>query len=207
MQFLDIILIVLLAAALVSGIKRGFVYKIGTFVGLLLGIWFASRWTPFVTELFGGSVVMTIIVFLFILSLVSKLFGIVAWFIDKVFKIVALIPFLTTFNRVLGGILGVVTMSFILSATLYLAEAVSSAENVQQSAEQLEQDNSISSVIHDSQTAQALLQLSVFYEPLLSEKLNDILEAKDDDEKDEDGESDSNVKEEKEVEKGKNKQE
>ncbi|PJA94098.1 MAG: hypothetical protein CO132_00170, partial [Candidatus Kerfeldbacteria bacterium CG_4_9_14_3_um_filter_45_8] len=104
-MILNIIIIVWLGISLFSGLKLGFVYKAGTTIGFIFGVWLSSRWTPGVASWLGGSPLTVALVFLFFLSIMSKLFGGVAWLLDKVFKILALLPGLKSFNRVLGGLL------------------------------------------------------------------------------------------------------
>lgn len=120
MFWLDIIFLIWLASSALGGFKMGFVYKLGSFIGLVFSIYLAVRWTPGVIEYFGWGVFATITVFLILLSLLSKLFGIVAWGIDKVFHIVYIIPFVKTFNRLLGAALGVVVTIIIISAGIAL---------------------------------------------------------------------------------------
>ena len=120
MFWLDIIFIIWLACSALGGFKMGFVYKLGSLIGLIISIYLAVRWTPGVIEYFGWGVFATITVFLILLSLLSKLFGIIAWGIDKIFHIAYIIPFLKTFNRLLGAALGVVVTILIISAGIAL---------------------------------------------------------------------------------------
>lgn len=106
MNWLDIVLLVWLLVALVMGTRAGFVYAAGRLLGLILGIWLAGRWTPNLASAFGTNTVVTVVIFLVLLSLLTKIGGLLAWIADKFFKILTIIPFLKTFNKVFGGVLG-----------------------------------------------------------------------------------------------------
>ena len=55
------------------------------------------------------------------IALVNRLIGLVFWIIEKIFKIVAVIPFLKTFNALLGGLLGFLEGIVVVGGTLYIA--------------------------------------------------------------------------------------
>lgn len=158
MHWLDIVLIVWLAASLISGARAGFIYKLGTFVGFIAGVWLSSRWTPEIAPSFGSGPVVTVVVFLVMVSLVSKLFGLAAWIVDKVFKVIAIIPFLKTFNRVLGGLLGVFITMFLISAGVYVADLFS-------------RGGSVSQTIDQSRVARGLGSFSFVYAPFIADSL------------------------------------
>jgi uncharacterized membrane protein required for colicin V production len=162
MNWLDIILIIWLISSLFSGFKMGFIYKLGSLIGLVAGLWVSSRFTPSVATWFGGGVFASMSAFFFLLSLTSHLFGLLAWGADKLFSIVRIIPFVTTINRALGAVLSVVVTAFFLSASLYVLSA-------------LPIQTGLESTIAESRIAQAVLKLSVLYKPVLSSKLEDYL--------------------------------
>ena len=131
MFWLDIIFIIWLASSAIGGYKMGFIYKLGSFVGLVISVYLAVKWTPGVIEYFQWGVFATITVFLILLSLLSKLFGIIAWGIDKVFHIVYIIPFTKTFNRLLGAALGVLITILIISAGVAVSNVFAFYEPLQ----------------------------------------------------------------------------
>jgi len=96
---------------------------------------------------------------LVILSIVSKLFGVLAWLIDKVFKLLSIIPFLKTFNRVLGGLLSVVITIFVISAVSFVANAFS-------------HNGTVSTTVNQSVVASSVMPLSVLYAPLIADSLD-----------------------------------
>lgn len=115
MHWLDVFLLFWLLIALYMGTRAGFVYATGRLIGLALGVWLAGRWTPGLASAFGSHAVITVIVFLILLSLITTLGGLLAWVVDKFFHILTIIPFLKTFNKVFGGILGVCISAIIIS--------------------------------------------------------------------------------------------
>ncbi|MBI2411138.1 MAG: CvpA family protein [Candidatus Kerfeldbacteria bacterium] len=166
MTTLDIALILWLTLSFFSGFRMGFIYKAGTVIGFGIGIIFASQYTPLLVGVH-TSPLKTAAVFFLILSLVSKCCGLIAWFINKLFNIIAIIPFLKTFNRLLGGVLGVMLSCFIASSVLFIAQSV--VEN-----QDMPGTSGIGTAIAKSTVSQRLLKLSIFYQPLLSEKLEDF---------------------------------
>ena len=58
--------------------------------------------------LFGSEVLANVIGFLLVFIIVNRAIAFLFWLIDKIFNIIAIIPFLKTFNRLLGGLLGLV---------------------------------------------------------------------------------------------------
>lgn len=115
MHWLDVVLLFWLLLSLYMGTRAGFVYASGRLVGLVLGVWLAGRWTPGLASAFGSNPVTTVIVFLVLLSLIAKLGGLLAWVVDRFFRILTIIPFLKTFNKVFGGLLGLVISIVIIS--------------------------------------------------------------------------------------------
>lgn len=138
MHWLDIVLLVWLLVALVMGTRAGFVYAAGRLIGLIVGVWLAGRWTPQLSSAFGTNTVTAVIIFLVLLSLLTKLGGLLAWVADKFFRILTIIPFLKTFNKVFGGVLGLLISIIIISigvlgVQLFASETVVS-ETVSESA-------------------------------------------------------------------------
>lgn len=162
MNWLDVILVLWLISSAISGLRMGLVYKLGTLVGLIAGLWISSRYTPSVATWLGGGVFASISAFFLLLSITTKIFGLLAWSADTLFSIVRIIPFVTTVNRVLGAALSVVISALFLSASLYVLQA-------------LPISTSLDTTIEESGVSKGLLKLTVFYKPLLSEKLEDYL--------------------------------
>lgn len=114
MPFVDIILVILLLGFLVNGYRRGFILTAGQLIGILIGLFSARLWTPFVlgrlTPFFGEHngwpyLIVFILIFIFVDQVVALIFRI----INALFKILTIIPFLATINSILGALLGLVS--------------------------------------------------------------------------------------------------
>ncbi len=123
MQTIDIILLAVIAIFGILGFIFGFIHTFGALFGTVLGIYLASRyygvmadWLMGVTGWQGNTarVVMFIIAFI----LINRLVGIVFFFLEKIFNILRFIPFVRSFNRLSGLVLGlgegIITLGFII---------------------------------------------------------------------------------------------
>ena len=121
MNSADIILLSIIVAFGLVGFFFGFIHTLGSLLGTVLGVYLASRyysvmagWLMSVTGWQGNTtkVVMFIIAFF----LITRLVGIVFFFIEKIFNVLKFLPFVKTFNRFIGLILGlsegIVTIGF-----------------------------------------------------------------------------------------------
>ncbi len=119
MTFLDLILLLGVFTFVIFGLWWGFIHAVGALVGNIFGVLVAGHYVAAGT--FGTSGWARVIAFIVIMVLVNRVIGIVFWVIEKIFKIVAIIPFLTTFNRLLGGLLGFIEGTIIVGGALYIA--------------------------------------------------------------------------------------
>ncbi len=131
MNILDWAIVIWLVVAFLSGAKLGLVYRIGHFVGLVVGIWLAFTYGGEIVAWFGGGIYTTITVVLVLISGVSALGGILAKTLDKVFGIFSWIPFLRTANAILGGILSLIINIVVLSIMFGLAITLFTADDTQ----------------------------------------------------------------------------
>lgn len=119
MNILDIIFLIPLLFALYRGFKRGMVYMIAAVVSLVLGIFGAIQFRPMFASLLDSVFTidpMHINVIAFAVAFVSIVIvvNVVAYFVDKLIKAVAL----NFVNRVLGMVFGVVVTAFVISIIL-----------------------------------------------------------------------------------------
>jgi hypothetical protein len=70
---------------------------------------------------FGNVNLARVVMFFIIMILVNRLIGLVFWIIEKIFKIVAVIPFLKTINALAGGLLGFLEGIVVVGGSLYIA--------------------------------------------------------------------------------------
>jgi uncharacterized membrane protein required for colicin V production len=125
MPILDIFIIIILLCFLVAGFRFGFIQAIGALIGLIVGTFLAMLYydtlANFSLSLFLGNLkIAKIVCFIFILILTSQIIGFIFYIINKIFNIIAIIPFLKTFNRLLGGIFSLIEGILILGVILYL---------------------------------------------------------------------------------------
>ena len=123
----DYIILAVLFFFVWMGFWSGFIRTVGSIIGLFLGVVAASHYY----EKFAGFFQFLFLVgmsqvsaFVLIVIAVSKLTGIVFWIIDKLFKIISIVPFLKTFNRLLGAGLGFIEGVLFLSVVLVFASKI-----------------------------------------------------------------------------------
>lgn len=124
MTHLDIILLIILGGFTLFGLWFGFLHAIGSLIGTVVGAFVASHyyepisnWTLSVTG--GNPNIVKFIVFIIIFIIANRLVGFVFWLIEKIFSILKIIPFLSTINRLLGGLLGLFEGVLVIGLTLF----------------------------------------------------------------------------------------
>lgn len=106
MTILDWILIIILIGFVLSCMKQGLIYSFGSFLGLFLGTFIAGRFYDNLAVIFGGGNWSKVISFIIIFTIVSNLVGLIFYIINKIFKILTVIPFLGLINHLGGAIFG-----------------------------------------------------------------------------------------------------
>lgn len=108
MPIIDVVLICVVIVFTVLGFAFGFLHTLGSLIGALAGIFLGSRVSESLSDKYGflqsgsGQVTMFIVIFL----VVSRLVGIVFWFAQKAWGVLAWIPLAGVADRMLGGIIG-----------------------------------------------------------------------------------------------------
>jgi uncharacterized membrane protein required for colicin V production len=126
MNIIDVSLLVALGGFVLAGFWFGVIHMVGSLVGLVFGAIIAGRFyddlgawiAPWLGDNFN---LAKIIAFAAIFILVTKLVAVLVWIVDKVFKFIAVIPFLKTFNRLLGAALGLVEGTLLIGLLVYFA--------------------------------------------------------------------------------------
>lgn len=128
MGFIDIVLIVIIGAFIFFGLFFGLVHTLGSLLGTIVGIIFASRLVDPTFEtfgfLFGGGTVAKIIIFILIFFIITRLIGMVFWFVGKIFNVLAWIPFARSLDKLLGGLFGFVEGVIVVGVVLFYAMQV-----------------------------------------------------------------------------------
>ncbi len=124
MSLLEIFIVFIILYYTWAGFKSGFIRTLGGIIGLLVGIFFASRYFSPLAEtwqwLFFGNVTFAkFFIFIFLLIAVSKLFKLATYILDKAFNLLRFIPFTKTLNKIAGGIFGLLEGSLIVGLALY----------------------------------------------------------------------------------------
>jgi uncharacterized membrane protein required for colicin V production len=121
MILLDYILLGAILIMALLGLRKGFIESLGSVIGIIVAAIAASRFYSEAAGWLGGSNWANVIAFIFIFSLAIKIVSLLFWFVGKIFKIVTVLPFISSFERLLGFILGFAEGIFVLSIILYFS--------------------------------------------------------------------------------------
>lgn len=126
MTILDLILTLSVFAFVLAGLWFGLIQTFGAVLGTILSVLVAGRYynawgEATVGIFFGNANLARMVMFFVIMVLVSRAVGILFWLIGKFFKIVTVIPFVKTFNALLGGLLGLVEGVLVIGGALFIA--------------------------------------------------------------------------------------
>jgi uncharacterized membrane protein required for colicin V production len=125
MALIDLVLIVIIIGFLATGIGLGFGRMIGNLLGMIGAIFLATQMSEFVFSLFGGyfsgSPYGKIIVFIIVLTALSKIIGLLLWALGKALRLLIWIPFVGLFDRMLGAGLGLIEAGVAILGLLYFA--------------------------------------------------------------------------------------
>lgn len=125
MSLFDIVLLLLLAGFVLSGLFKGLIRMLGHVVGLIFGAYVASHYYlafhAWWSQWFDGRgnlgrVISFIILFIVVTQLVDWLFILV----EKAFKLIAFIPGSRFINNILGAILGFLEGALFLGLIIYV---------------------------------------------------------------------------------------
>ncbi len=124
LPIIDIILIIILAGFVFYGLFFGFIRAIGSIIALLVGLWAASHYYLVVfnwsSELFfGHNNFGKVVVFMLMFSLIDRLAALGFAMLDRTFKIISIIPFLKSINRLAGAVFGLLLGVVVLSVVIY----------------------------------------------------------------------------------------
>lgn len=124
MNWLDIVIILILAGGLASGFKNGFVGEIASLAGLILGIWGAikfSWWTADLLEGFGLKFsLMPVVSFVVTFLIITIIMQIIGGIISKFLEVISL----NWINKIAGIIAGVFKAAIFVSVILLVLDAV-----------------------------------------------------------------------------------
>lgn len=128
MGFIDVVLLVIIGAFVLFGFFFGLVHTLGSLIGSVVGIFLSTRLIdPAFNQfgfIFGGGQVARIVLFIIIFFLVSRVIGILFWFLGKIFDVISFIPFARSLDRFLGGIFGFIEGILVIGILVFYAMQV-----------------------------------------------------------------------------------
>ncbi len=126
-MMLDFALLVLLGGFVLFGLWFGFVHTLGALAGSIVGAFGAgllyepvSAW--FATTFGWNHNLLRVICFLVLFVLINRLVGLLFYAVERVFKFLTIIPFLSTIDHLIGAILGLLEGTLVLGLTLHVAQ-------------------------------------------------------------------------------------
>jgi len=165
MTLFDIILLVILGGFVLFGLWFGLIHTLGALLGTLVGAWIAGHYylsfADWLGKIFGYSNTVKMISFIVIFIIANRLIGLIFYIIDKIFKFVAIIPFLKTINRLGGAILGFIEGILVIGVSLYIASRYPLGEWFIRS-------------LADSTVAHWLIKIAKIITPLLPEVIRQL---------------------------------
>jgi len=146
---------------LLWGAKKGFLQAVGSIIGLVVATIVAGQFYEWLANFLGGSNLSVFIAFIILFSIVLKVVGLVFWGMGKVFQLISIVPFLQTFDRMFGAVLGLVSGILSLAVIVYFVNKFPFNDWV------IDQ-------LKDSVVAPVLLMVSYIFLPLLPEALKKV---------------------------------
>lgn len=107
------------------GYQRGLVQTVGQLLGAVGGFWIAKTWALSISHIVQSFVPLSagtiqIIVFILIFLIADRIVSFIFWIVDKLFKIVTLLPFLSTIYTILGALIGLFEGIFLIGSLSYI---------------------------------------------------------------------------------------
>jgi membrane protein required for colicin V production len=161
MNFLDYCLLGFIIIFTFFGWRKGFIQTLGSLVGIVIATILATRFYPLVADYLGSSTWSPTLAFFLIFSLTVKLTGVAFWLFGKIFRIITVLPFISTFDKLLGTILGAVEGILIATLAVYFLSKFSVSPK-------------ITLLLKQSLLADVFLTISIVFWPLLPEALKKI---------------------------------
>ena len=121
----DVILLLIFFCFVIGGFIMGLIRSIGSLVGLVLGTWLAGRFFQPVADwltpiLMGHDIAAKIIAFLLIFFIINRLVVFAFHLLDRAFRLISIIPFLKSINRLGGVILGAIEGLLTIGIIIYV---------------------------------------------------------------------------------------
>jgi len=123
LTILDLVLILILFFFAFSGFFFGLIHAVGALVGTVAGVVLAANYFQVVADWLAEFIPLNdnwlrIIGFLVVFFAVNRIVAFIFWIIGKFFKVLSVLPFLKTFNRLGGLIFGLIEGCLIVGVVL-----------------------------------------------------------------------------------------
>ncbi len=119
----DVFILIVLLLFVLWGAAVGIVGMVGNVLGLVAGIVLGGRYyiilADFVNKIFPkfNDQLVNVIAFIVVLAIISKLVSIA---VNLIFKVVSIIPFAKTINRLVGGFVGLLGGILVAGAVVFM---------------------------------------------------------------------------------------
>ncbi len=121
----DLILIVIWAGFVFNGLAKGLIRLLGRIVGLIIGAIIASyyylqfyQWAQNFVNMNEG--VAKVLSFIILFVVVTRIIDWIFVYLEKLFKIISIIPFTKLINKILGGALGFLEGALFLGLIIFV---------------------------------------------------------------------------------------
>lgn len=167
MSIFDISLIIILLGFTLNGLFKGIIRLVGHVIALIAGAYIASHYYllaySYVTGyIHGNPAVIKVLVFILVLILVIKAVSLLFILLEKIFNLVAFIPFSKYINNLLGAALGFLEGGLFLGLILFVASRYTLIGNV------------FGDQLASSQVSHFLIKLTSLITPLLPHALKSL---------------------------------
>lgn len=127
MSWFDISLLGLIAVFALAGFRLGAIHTLGSVIGTILGVYLASRYyepmAAFIIAHTGwGGNLPNVIMFVIAFIVINRLVGFVFWLISRVFKLITRLPFISSIDKLLGLVLGILEGIITIGVIIYFVE-------------------------------------------------------------------------------------
>ncbi|MBI5370196.1 CvpA family protein [Candidatus Uhrbacteria bacterium] len=125
MTFIDLLLIVIILAFVFFGLFFGLLHTLGSLFATIISVIIASHFVNPAFDTFGfmlgGGQTAKVITFIFLFFITSRLLALLMKFFGGVFYWFTYIPFANTFNRLLGGLFGLLEGVIVVGVIIFYA--------------------------------------------------------------------------------------
>ncbi|MDD4476840.1 MAG: CvpA family protein [Patescibacteria group bacterium] len=124
MSLFDTILLIIMGGFGLFGLWFGLVHTLGSLVGTVFGVYFASRYyepaANWLINITGWNENLArVIMFAVAFVIINRLIGLCFWFLDKILSFITNLPFIKSINKLLGMIFGLFEGALVLGIIFY----------------------------------------------------------------------------------------